>query len=101
MLCVARKVRTHGESRKIIRHDKTQAIKISRSREVQESLAQKAPKDHGELSRKEAQYQRSRGSRLLTRIVREAGNLSVEGECWKWSCHSGHSLPGQRPICQD
>ena len=104
MLCVVRKVRMQGESRGRVRlHDKTkkQALKISRPRGAQESLNQKAPKDQEDLSQKEAQCQGSRGSRLLTRIDREAGNLAVVGECWKWSCHSRHSLPGRRPSCQD
>ena len=93
----------HGESRGRARLQdmtKKQVLKISRPRGVRESLFQKASKDHEELSRKEAQFQGSRGSRLLTRIDREAGNVAEEGKCWKWSCHSGHSLPGQRPICQ-
>ena len=58
MLCVEPKVRTHGESRGRARpQDMTnkQALKISRPREPQESLAQKAPKDHEELSRMEVQ----------------------------------------------
>uniref|UniRef100_M4BB27 Uncharacterized protein n=1 Tax=Hyaloperonospora arabidopsidis (strain Emoy2) TaxID=559515 RepID=M4BB27_HYAAE len=50
---------------------KKQVLKISRPRGVWESLFQKASKDHEELSRKEAQFQGSRGSRLLTRIVSE------------------------------
>ena len=59
MLCVARKVCTHGKSRGAQDHKTWLRNKLSRSsdeREVQESLAQMAPKDHEELSRKEAQF---------------------------------------------